>query len=287
MQYLLQREEKSSIKKQFNNNVIYKAFKAPCEEYEASSKGFKLSPEEVFWECITALDDIREHPEDLTFNYQDFWKEKYNDYRDLYEEDLIEGLEEAASIVTMCLVLCLNTLNSPKYNTLTLLLMCQLEENCSFLFALREKFTSNLYILGEDRFKEAVNDYIYSDNFISDDIDELLNNVPQKGNSEDIISSKTNSSNESLSLRQLLILLDVGFDIGFTTETTNVSAYAKLIAMMIGGNPGSIRTTMNRMKNIDYSSKGVKEDVKYLIQLLEPVKVDLAIKLKKQIINED
>lgn len=279
----MQRQEKDVIRQRFKNNAIYKAIKAPCQEYEAQAKIFKISAEEVFRECMIALDEIRENPSEARFDFQDYWNSKYNEYREGASPNANDKeIVIATSITALSVVICLNASNESLHNTLCLLLMRQINEHCPNSNELQEKLTANIYRLGEEKFKASVCEYLESDDFYSDEIDELLDKIPF----HETVETKDAGKNDSLSLRQLLILLDVGFDIGFTHETTNVNAYSKLIALMIGGKPGSIRSTMNRLKNIDYSSKDVKEDVRYLASLLEPVKEELAIKLKKQIDND-
>lgn len=279
MQYLLQRNEKDALRKRFRNNVLFKALKAPCEEIEASAQGFKLSVEEVFYECIIALDDICEYPSEAVFSYQDFWNDRYNDYKELNTYQSDDGVADAASEVVLCVALCLNASNTPLHNTLTLSFMRQLSEHCAKQFLFREKFMANIYRLGEDKFKAGINEYLKGQDFISDEIEELLDSIPHV----EINEPKDNTKGEKLTLRQLLILLDVFLNVGFTTETTNVSAYSRLVAMISGGNAGSIKTAMNRMNNINYDSREICEDVKFLASLLEPVKVELANKMREQI----
>lgn len=284
MQYRLQKNEKSAIRKQYGNNTVFKAIKAPCQEYEASAKGFGLSVEEIFYDCICALDDIREKPSDALFDFQGYWNDKYNEYRELAgtiadDKDIVL----ATTLVVMCVVICLNVRNENLYNNLTLSLIRQLNENDSSYGGVQEKIMANIYRLGEEKFRGEVIDYLKSDAFISDKIEELLDSVPH----EQTVETEENGKAKKLTNNQLLIFLDTFLDVGFTKETTNVNAYSKLIGLIAGENPGTIRSAMNRMKNVDYESDAIKKDVKYLVSLLEPVKPELANKMRKQIINDD
>ena len=165
MQYRLRRHEKEAIRKQYKDNLIYKAFAAPCKKYEALPKGFKLSPEELFWECMIVLDDIKESPEDARFQLQDFWNGKVVDYEDLSSNVSRENIEMAASMVTMCVAICLNGLELSLYNTLTSVLISQLQGEESSIVEMRESFTANIYRLGENKFNSAVAEYMDSDVF--------------------------------------------------------------------------------------------------------------------------
>lgn len=284
MQYRLQKNEKSAIRKQYGKNIVFKAIKAPCQEYEASAKGFCLSVEEVFYDCICALDDIREKPSEALFDFQGYWNDKYNEYRELAGTNADDkDIMLATSIVVMCVVVCLNVRNDRLYNDLTLSLIRQLSENDPSYTSVQEKITANIYRLGEKKFISSVIEYLESDDFISDEIDELLESVPQEQTAE----KEDNGKTEKLTIKQLLIFLDTFLNVGFTTETTNVKAYSELVGLIAGENPGTIRSAMNRMKNVDYESDAIKEDVKYLAKLLEPVKPELANRMRKQIFNDD
>lgn len=284
MQYRLQKNEKSAVRKQYGNHIVFKTIKAPCQEYEASAKGFGLSVEEVFYDCICALDDIREKPSEALFDFQGYWNDKYNEYRELAGTNVDDmGIRLASTIVVLCVVVCLNVRHDRLFNALILSLIRQLSENDPSYDSVQEKIMANIYRLGEEKFKSSVVDYLESDDFISDEIEELLESVPQEQTAEREEGGKV----KKLSNNQLLIFLDTFLDVGFTTETTNVKAYSELIGLIAGENPGTIRSAMNRMKNVDYESDAIKKDVKYLVSLLEPVKPELAKKMKDQIFNDD
>lgn len=279
MFYPLQKREKEAIRRQFKNNALYKILKAPCQEYEAHSKDFAISAEEVFRECILIIDDIRENPQEATFDYQDIWNDRYNDYNEVSVNKDLDETRTAASIVVMLVCICLSACEVPLYNTLSMSMMRQLKEHCTFLVELQEKVLSNIYRFGEDRFQTFIKNYIDGDDFYSDEIDILLETIPK----EQIAEKKELVNHNKLTIRQVLIFLDTFLDVGFTTETTNVSAYANLISLITGEDQGSVRSAMNRMKNIDYDSHEIKEEVRYLASLLEKVKMELANKMRKQL----
>lgn len=284
MQYRLRRHEKEALKRQYKDNVIYKAFAAPCKKYEAQPKGFKLSPEELFWECMMVLDDIKESPEEARFLLQDFWNEKVVDYEDLSSNVSRDNVEVAANMVTMCVAICLNGLDLSLYNTLTSVLISQLRGEESTVIEIRECFTANIYRLGEDKFNTAVADYMVSDVFESEEIEGLLEDLPEPQSRNEEEKKSTDSQYEQLTNRQLMLFVDYFVNAGFkhTKDTpVNVSAYSKLLGLISGKSPDSIRDKMK--EGIDYDSQSVKDDIKYLAELLKPVKKDLAEKFLQQI----
>ena len=282
MQYRLRRHEKEALKRQYKDNVIYKAFAAPCKKYEAQPKGFKLSPEELFWECMMVLDDIKESPEDARFQLQNFWNEKVVDYEDLSSNVSRENIELAASMVTMCVAICLNGLDLSLYNTLTSVLICQLRGEEPSIIEMRECFTANIYRLDEDKFYSAVAEYMDSDVFESEDIEGLLEDLPEPTSRNEEEKKSTDGQSEQLTNRQLMILFDLFLNKGFSTEYCNQNALATLLSRVSGRSMGSIRQKIR--EGVDYEVEDVRNDVNMLAQLLEPIDESIAEKMRKLIV---
>ena len=281
MQYRLRRHEKEALKRQYKDNVIYKAFAAPCKKYEAQPKGFKLSPEELFWECMMVLDDIKESPEDARFQLQNFWNEKVVDYEDLSSNVSRDDIEVAANMVTMCVAICLNGLDLSLYNTLTSVLICQLRGEEPSIIEMRECFTANIYRLDEDKFYSAVAEYMDSDVFESEDIEGLLEDLPEPTSRNEEEKKSTDGQSEQLTNRQLMILFDLFLNKGFSTEYCNQNALATLLSRVSGRSMGSIRQKIR--EGVDYEVEDVRNDVNMLAQLLEPIDDSIAEKMRKLI----
>ena len=281
MQYRLRRHEKEALRKQYKNNIIYKAFAAPCKKYEAQPKGFKFSPEELFWECMMVLDDIKESPEDARFQLQDFWNEKVVDYEDLSGNVPRDNIEVAANMVTMCVAICLNGLDLSLYNTLTSVLISQIHGEEPSIIEMRECFMANIYRLGEDKFNTAIAEYMESDVFESEDIEGLLEDLPEPPSRNEEEKKSTDGQYEQLTNRQLMILFDLFLNKGFSTEYCNQNALATLLSRVSGRSMGSIRQKIR--EGVDYEVEDVRNDVNMLAQLLEPIDDSIAEKMRKLI----
>lgn len=281
MQYRLRRHEKEALRKQYKNNIIYKAFAAPSKKYEAQPKGFKLSPEELFWECMMVLDDIKESPEDARFQLQDFWNEKVVDYEDLSGNVPRDNIEVAANMVTMCVAICLNGLDLSLYNTLTSVLISQIHGEEPSIIEMRECFMANIYRLGEDKFNSAIAEYMESDVFESEDIEGLLEDLPEPPSRNEEEKKSTDGQYEQLTNRQLMILFDLFLNKGFSTEYCNQNALATLLSRVSGRSMGSIRQKIR--EGVDYEVEDVCNDVNMLAQLLEPIDDSIAEKMRKLI----
>jgi len=280
MQYRLRRHEKEAIRRLYRDNTIYKAFAAPCKKYGAQPKDFKLSPEELFFELTAVLDDIKEAPEDARFALQEFWSEKVVDYEELSSSLERSSIEQAASMVTLSVVICLDGMELSLYNTLGMILAGQLRWDSPQMVEMKESFMSNIYRLGEDDFSAAIAEYMNSDVFVSEDIAGLLEDLPQSDHAE----SDTDGDDEGmprLTNRQLMILFDLFLNKGFSTEYCNQKALAILLSRVSGRSEESIRQKIRC--GVDYEIADVHNDVKLLAQLLEPIDSSLAEKMRNLI----
>lgn len=185
-------------------------------------------------------------------------------------------------MVTLSVVLCLSTLDLSTYNTLSLMLAGQLEWDSPAMVEMREHLTSNIYRLGEDVFSSAVEAYMDSDEYVSDDIEELLDELPLT-QVEVADDDEQEASMPRLTNQQLALLMDFFINAGFKNTPytpVTVDAYAKLLSMISGRSAESIR---KKMGTIDYDAPRVKVDIKKLADLLDPINPELANKLRKSI----
>lgn len=280
MEHRLRRHEKEALRKRYKGNAVYKAFAAPCKRYEAQVAGFRLSPEELFWECMTMLDDIKEDPGEARFGLQAFWSDKVADYTELGNGVRREHIEQAANMVTLSVVLCLSTLDLSTYNTLSLMLAGQLEWDSPAMVEMREHLTSNIYRLGEDVFGSAVEAYMDSDEFVSDDIEELLADLPQMVVEVADDGNQPTKPADQLTVRQLIILFEQLLNVSLDASGTNITALATLIEKVSGYKANGIRTTINDLAKRGYDSAPVRNDIERLAVLVEKVKPDLAAQLR-------
>ena len=88
MLHLLRRNEKENLRsKLLDENILFKAFRTPIRVFEAEVvTGFRLSPEEVFWQVVIVLDKIKEHQKDAWPDIRGLWNDIYIDYRELSDK---------------------------------------------------------------------------------------------------------------------------------------------------------------------------------------------------------
>ena len=275
---LLRRNEKESLRSRLLDGLLlYKAFQKPIREFEAEAIGFRLSPEEVFWQVVVVLDKVKEYQEDALIDIRGLWDDIYVDYRDLSDDD--KGLDLFTAITVFCVQTCLVMLNAPLYRTMTSIIGEQLAKKDQPSHKMEAAVLNNITRIGTDKFKAAVQVYMNSeDDWLSDEIEEVLDATPniQQG----IPQKKEDNETKAIQLtnRQLMILFDLFLNKGFSTEFCNQRALATLLSRVSGRSEGSIRQKIR--EGVDYEIEDVCNDVNMLAQLLEPIDKTLAEKMK-------
>ena len=281
MLHLLRRNEKESLRSRLLDGlVLYKAFQKPIREFEAEATGFRLSPEEVFWQVVVVLDKVKEYQEDALIDIRGLWDDIYVDYRDLSDDD--KGLDLFTAITVFCVQTCLVMLNAPLYRTMASIIGEQLAKKDQPSQKMESAVLNNITRIGTDKFKAVVQDYMNSeDDWLSDEIEEVLDATPniQQG----IPQKKEDNETKAIQLtnRQLMILFDLFLNKGFSTEFCNQRALATLLSRVSGRSEGSIRQKIR--EGVDYEIEDVRNDVNLLAQLLEPIDNTLAKKMRNLI----
>ena len=283
MHYRLRRHEKEALRREYGDDVIFRALLTPCRSYEAETKGFCVSAEEVFMEVLSVLDAVKENPDEAFFNIKGLWDELYVDYRDLAEEGALdEMIQQSVGIVLQSVALCLEMLESTFHTTLAMEIMRQMALHDLPSVEMIERFTVNIARLREGKLRKAIADYMESDLFLSDEISDYLQSLPnplklsepnEKKNPKDVVEQLTN--------RQLMILFDLFFNKGFSTEYCNQKALAALLSRVSGRSEGSIRQKIR--EGVDYETEEAMNDVRLLAELLKPIDERLSVKMQNLI----
>ena len=278
---LLRRNEKESLRSRLLDGlVLYKAFQKPIREFEAEATGFRLSPEEVFWQVVVVLDKVKEYQEDALIDIRGLWDDIYVDYRDLSDDE--DGLDLFTAITVFCVQTCLVMLDAPIYRTMASIIGEQLAKKDQPSHKMEAAVLNNITRIGTDKFKAAVQVYMNSEeDWLSDEIEEVLDTTPniQQG----IPQKKEDNETKAIQLtnRQLMILFDLFLNKGFSTEFCNQRALATLLSRVSGRSEGSIRQKIR--EGVDYEIEDVRNDVNLLAQLLEPIDNTLAKKMRNLI----
>lgn len=177
MTFRLQREEKRQVASRYADNAVFQLLRVPCRRIEADTRGFRLSPEEVFAACFHYVDLIKESPLEAMTNTECLWEDVFCECREYAanEDAERENLETATGIVLYVLCLCLLVVDSSFYHRIYKKLMAQLNNGRGTLMKrLQELFFASLDTVGAGPLSGFMTDYMASDRFISDEIAGLL-----------------------------------------------------------------------------------------------------------------
>lgn len=281
MKNRLRRREREAIRSRYAlNELLYKAMGKGARELEKRMGHFRFSAEELFMEVMARLDDVKECPQDASEALDDWWNTLYCDFRDL---DTVESPDEeirlATSEVVYVTLLLLGMCCSRYYKELPTILMAQLTEHHPGIFdELQQLFLPELWRIGEERVHIRMNTYMDSEEWISDEIAVLLENLPVEHVLE-VVDNKIATKGETrLTNQQLIILFEHLLNVSLQPEFTNIKALSVLLGEISGRSAGSIRQLI--MKGVDYEKESVHADIDRLEALVRPISATLADQLK-------
>ena len=179
MKSRLRNEEKESIHKNFQSHILYQLLYNPGLRF-ASDLKFRLSPEELFVECFDIIDTIKEkNREDANYYIRGLWNKKFCDLRDIKkDEESEEDVKKAVAVIIFGAVFCLNLSKKPIHTELVASVfnnLLELEKYDDKINILENVFAENYYQIDSDKAQQVFEEYMESDEYISEEIHELLN----------------------------------------------------------------------------------------------------------------
>lgn len=280
MKNRLRKREREAVRNKYASNDFYKMMTTGGREMEKQLGHFRLSVEELFLETMTVVDDVKESPREAIEELADLWNKLYCDYRDMDVADSPdEELRMAASEVVFVVLQLLHLRKGTNYSRISTCLMDQLTALHPEAFSrLSVLFMPKVWLMGERNLKIRMNAYMESDEWISDEIEEMLVELPTETQMEVKSPKESTNMTSALTNRQLVILFEHLLDISLQPEYTNIKALSQLLGEVSGRSAGSIRQTI--MNGIDYESTSVHKDIDRLESLLRPIKETLADQIK-------
>lgn len=268
----LKRTERNAVRNKFGDHDLFLFMQSPCSEYEKKSAKHKLSTDELFYECMIVLDKIKENPGDASLWMNSLWNDLYNSYNDPDADYDDEDLKTSVTEVVVCVACCLNVFGNRIYNKLNLTLMEQITKNYPNYEEMLHLYSSSIYKLGEERFREDVMTYMDSGDFYSDDISDLIQGI---------------DTPDQLTITQSIFLfagvLDISLDKAFTTG----SKLAELIGKVTPYDAESIRTRNSELQKLlkkkPLSAK-ITNDIEKVAKILEEYNPKIANYLREEFI---
>lgn len=179
MKSRLRNEEKESIHRKYELDILYKLLFNPGTKF-ASKLAYRLSPEELFIECFDILDSIKEkNRDDANYYVSSLWDREFCNLRDIKkDEESEEDVKKAVAVIIFSAAFCLNLSKKPIYTELAASVfnnLLELEKYDDKIDILENVFTENYYQIDSGKAQQALEEYMESDEYISDEIYELLN----------------------------------------------------------------------------------------------------------------
>ena len=282
---LLRREEKNHLRSQLlDNNLIFKAFQAPVREYEIKhTKGYHMSPEEVFWSIVIKLDYIKEHQEDAMQDIRSLWNDVYMDYHDLSSDDNDEAVSLFASLTVFALQVCLLRIDVPLYRQMALNLASQLALHNQPTKDMEASVLNNIAHIGEDKFTGAITDYMASeDEWLSDEIEEELETLSESvplgvihgRSSGEVQQTKPSYSIANKKRTSVIIILEAMYKAGWIEKTdgSKVTNRDKMISELLehafGISNVAITQILQAAKDSSKNKSGIEKYFKELKEAL-------------------
>ena len=179
MKSRLRNEEKESIHKAFQSHILYKLLYTPGIKF-ASKLKFRLSPEELFIECFDIIDTIKEkNRDDANYYIRGLWDKIFCNLRDIKkDEESEEDVKKAVAVIIFGAAFCLNLSKKTIHTELAASVfnnLLELEKYDDKIDILENVFTENYYHIDSGKAQQVFEEYMESDDYISDEIVELLN----------------------------------------------------------------------------------------------------------------
>lgn len=179
MKSRLRNEEKESIHRKYELDILYKLLFNPGTKF-ASKLAYRISPEELFIECFDILDSIKEkNRDDANYYVSSLWDREFCNLRDIKkDEESEEDVKKAVAVIIFGAAFCLNLSKKPIYTELAASVfnnLLELEKYDDKIDILENVFTENYYQIDSGKAQQALEEYMESDEYISDEIYELLN----------------------------------------------------------------------------------------------------------------
>ncbi len=278
-----------------------------CTEFEPRMPSLRLTPEEMLLECVTVLDDLKEHPDGQCRYINKLWNVIGQDLKARSLLGFDDGELDCGTTLIYCAILSLLDQCGADYADATIMqrsflksepvdeLQMQIESTCSFFL-----------VFGN--YAQPLSPYVMNymqnpDEWQSEELKDLLKKLSPEGRrrasatmaSAPTVPADSGSTDvpmqevipvSQLTNRQLIFLFEAMLDVQFTSTETNLKAMAHLLAAVSGRSEQSLRTKINEIKALRDSAKSdlsIQQDKRRVIELLRKINADTAPALAQKI----
>ena len=260
--------QKSKLKEFYRDNWLYRLIMVPAKEIEQKLSRVRLSPEEVFLECLTQLDKALDNPEAFKIEARMIWDDYYCEFRDNSPSDSPESeLGMAATEICFVISFILYSIESSlTIKTIMPKIMKRMIEHQDVYDKIERCYNKTLQFPETNLCIKELQSYVTDGKQLSHTILEQIkewSEDPLKSGEDELIET----GGDEYSVRQLVILFQELLNISTGAEDINISELARYIHNITGRRIETIRTMIKRLNKIEkYPCKDINRITKDLEQ---------------------
>lgn len=260
--------QKSKLKEFYRDNWLYRLIMVPAKEIEQKLSRVRLSPEEVFLECLTQLDKALDNPEAFKIEAKMIWDDYYCEFRDNSPSDSPEcELGMAATEICFVISFILYSIESSlTIKTIMPKIMKKMIEHQDVYDKIERCYNKTLQFPETNLCIKELQSYVTDGKQLSHTILEQIKEWSEdslKSGEDELIETE----GDEYSVRQLVILFQELLNISTGAEDINISELARYIHNITGRRIETIRTMIKRLNKIEkYPCKDINRITKDLEQ---------------------
>lgn len=168
-------EEKGKIRDEHGKHPLLRLATQSCKRYESEMKIFRFSPEDVFWETLAVLDDLKAPDRDNDDLCDTLWDDLYCDFRS--REGILpeEELEKAVAVVMSMATYLLALTDLMRYNGLTGRMTMAMSEHFKDYLQIQQNINYHAQKIGIEELRAWMEEYMGCDTYLSEEVEDCLN----------------------------------------------------------------------------------------------------------------
>ena len=256
--------QKRKIKERYLTHWLYSHIAAPAKEMECRLDVLRISPEELFVECVKQLDSFLDHSGAYgEIEAPSLWNDYFCQFREESSKQITaEELELGATELTYVMNYLLCALTDRMMATQAMMKLTQsLMAHSDAFEAVKACFQSKLWTSHANLFIAKLGQYANGQERLSASLLELIKEAEEQvaqqtaaaaqGSKMASTAMEEEGDEERFTLRQTIILCQELLNIPLDSEYTNLSKLARFIHRLTGYKMQSVRTAINKLKGLD------------------------------------
>lgn len=247
MRYRLRKEEKEKIRNKYKNHPLYQVLNDACKQFEREMPKLRFSPEEVFVLVVAYLEDIASDPDEARSLCERIWDDVFCGIRDTEEEVNDKELELATCVVLISLFVCFELIETSPYKTLMVEVGIQMHDNYLLHWKdIQNRFMTPLYRRGTEKLKEWLDDFVKSDEFLTDEFEKVFHGGESMAEAVEISSYRLAEKHKTNFAKIISAMYDLHM---FEDETGKVASNKQKLMNALGGFLGMDYKNLSQLLN--------------------------------------